>query len=162
MRNIASLDELLAFNPNLKNDPKKDEPRFVDLQKKQILLSVLQSQLQTTGYKESEKNLMDIYQSKELWTPEILALDTKLEEIIKNLPTASGSNLEMENLIAEKNSRMQEIQKGKEYQDYIQRNQSKIDTLNEEMKKSWTPEMLALEQEIDTLKTEVYESPPIK
>ena len=103
---------------------------------------------------------MEIYQSKELWTPEILTLDTKIQEVMKNLPTTSGSSLEMESLITEKNTRLQELQKGKEFQDYIQRNQSKIDSINEEIKKSWTPEMVALKQEIADLRVEIYHSVP--
>jgi hypothetical protein len=38
VENIATLDDLAVFNSDILNNPKKDHPKFIELQKKQILL----------------------------------------------------------------------------------------------------------------------------
>lgn len=62
----------------------------------------------------------------------------------------------------QKNALIQEIHTSKEFQEYMQKNQSKLDSLKEDEKKYWTPEMTSLQQEITTLSKEVYGIPSAK
>lgn len=85
IKNIATLDDLVTFSPGVFDNPKKDHPKFVELQKKQMLLGIMQSQIQKPEYQELQKYITTIYEAKELWTPEIQTLDTKIQEVMKNI-----------------------------------------------------------------------------
>lgn len=87
VKNIATLDDLVALNSSILDNPKKDHPRFVELQKKQMMLGMMQSQILSSEYKDIQKNLASMYEAKELWTPEILALDVKIQEVMKSFST---------------------------------------------------------------------------
>jgi hypothetical protein len=85
MKNISTLDDLSKINPGYLKDPKKDHPKFVELQKKQVLLSIALSGIQTPEYREIQKSISEIYEAKSLWTPEIIALDAELQETLKSM-----------------------------------------------------------------------------
>lgn len=87
IQNVTTLADLAAFSSGILNNPKKDHPKFVELQKKQMILGMIQSQIQSPEYKELQKLTSAIYEVKELWTPEIQALDVKIQGVIKNFST---------------------------------------------------------------------------
>lgn len=87
VKNIATLDDLVAFNSGILNNPKKDHPRFVELQKKQMLLGMMQARIQTPEYQKLQKSVATIYEARELWTTELLSLDTKIQEVMKSFST---------------------------------------------------------------------------
>lgn len=62
----------------------------------------------------------------------------------------------------QKNTLMQKVRTSTEFQEYMQKNYSKIKSLNQESEKYWTPEMVRLQEEITTLSKEVYGTPPTK
>jgi hypothetical protein len=51
---------------------------------------------------------------------------------------------------------MKKFTSSKEYSEYIKKNQTEINKLNEDMKKYWTPEIIKLQTEIDELQKEMY------
>jgi hypothetical protein len=56
---------------------------------------------------------------------------------------------------------MQKFTSSSKYQDYIKDNQTKINSLNEDMKKYWTPELKQLQKELENLQKEVYTTTPV-
>ena len=62
----------------------------------------------------------------------------------------------------QKNTLLQVLQKSKEFQEYIQKNQSKLNNLKKEGKKYWTPEIMNLQQEVIDMSKEVYGAPIMK
>lgn len=124
------------------------------------------SQIQSPEHKELQKNISTIYEARELWDPEIQALDVKIQEVMKGITAdikhQSITSDELKKLMDQKNALIQEVHTSKEFQDYIQKNQSKLESLNVEMKKYWIPEMVSLEKEIAELNKEVYSTPEMK
>ncbi len=164
IKNISTIDDLIKMNPMIESDEKKNNPKFIEFQKKQMLIGIAMSNIKDEKYHEIQKEISSIYEWKELLTPEIKKLDTKIQEWLK-LSISSNQweiNEEIKWLIEKKNKLLQDIYKGKEFQNYIQKNQSKIDELIAEMKKYWTPEMLSLQKEVTDMSKEIYNSPEIK
>lgn len=84
------------------------------------------------------------------------SLDIKIQNINTGSLVQNNMSEELGKLMSQKNIFMQELQKSKEFQDHIRKNQSKLESLNGEMKKYWTPEMVNLEKEVAVLNKEVY------
>ncbi|EKD25412.1 MAG: hypothetical protein ACD_80C00065G0001 [uncultured bacterium (gcode 4)] len=162
IKNITTLEGVSKFNPKVLQDPKKDHPWFIELQKKQMTLWSLLFQIDTPEYREIQKNIGNIYEAKELWTPEIQALDVKIQNMTTGSLVQNNMSEEFGKLTSQKNILMQELQKTQEFQSYIQKNQSKLDNLNVKMKKYWTQEIVNLEKEVAVLSKEVYSTPEKK
>lgn len=158
VKNITTIMDLAYFNSWVLNDSKKDHPRFIRLQKKQMLLAIAMSQVQTPEYQELQKKISAITEAKKLWTPEIQIVDKKIQDLRNSSHPESrfDTNEEFKKLMEQKNILMWEFRTKTEYKEYIKNNQSELDKLIIAMKKSWTPELIKLQQEVMRLRKEVY------
>lgn len=160
IESVTSIADLSVISPSVLKDPKKDHPRFVEFQKKQMTLWILISKIEIPKYKEIQKNIITIYEAKELWTPELQELDLQIQNILKNpynvISPKNTLSTDIQGLMNQKNTLIQKMNTSQEYKDYIQKNQAKLASLNTEMKTFWTPEIITLQQEVVDIGKEIY------
>ncbi len=136
------------------------QAKMTELQDKQTLLLVAMSgAFNNPEYKNLMKSVVDIRSAKAIWTPEMYAMDTKIQELQKTVGTGAmlPTNKNFQELINQRMLFIKTLYASKEYKDYMQKNQSKLNDLNMEMKKFMTPEILQLQQEIGKLSKEINE-----
>lgn len=156
IKTITSLEDLKKINPLLANDSKNIHPKFIELQKANMTLGILLSQLKNPEYIKLSTEQNEIYQGKAIWTEEIKKTHESFLNALKN-PPKSAEDSKLINAISLKNIQaIQEFQLKKEYQDYISTNQKKLSELNDAIKKLYTPEMTELQEKIQKLNAEVY------
>lgn len=154
---IEKWEDLEKINPWIKNDPNNKHPKFVELQKKQIVLWV--KMYKNKWYSDIQKKISEIYEWNEIKSKELKEIDEKINDLIKrqsNWEQSEKFNDEWGKIQNSKSKLMQKFTLSKEYKDYINKNQEKINSLNEEAKKYLTPEIISLQKEVSELQKEVY------
>lgn len=134
------------------------QAKMTELQDKQMLLLVAMSgAFNNPEYKNFMKSMVDIRSAKAIWTPEMYEMDTKIQELQKTVGTGAilPANRNFKEFINQRMLFMKTLYASQEYQDYMQKNQSKLNDLSTETRKFMTPEILQLQQEIGKLNEEI-------
>ena len=152
-RNIpkTSSGNTLALSP-------EKQAKMAELQEKQKLLNIARSgAFNVPEYKNLIKSMVEIRSAKAIWTPEMYEMDAKIQELQKTVGTGATrfTNDHFKEFTEQRMLFIKTLNESKEYKNYIQKNQSKLDSLNIEMQKFITPEMLQLQQEIGKLNMEI-------
>lgn len=157
INSISTLDDLKSINPAMATMPGSDHPKFVELQKKQITLGLLMSKLTDPELQNLRKEINDIFQWKDAWTPEVKKMEKEFTETLAEMNKAWWIQGEwFKDLLDKRNQTMKDFQTSKEFKDYLESKQDKIAELNEAINKYNTPEIISLQKEIQELNVEVY------
>jgi len=152
---VNDLNSLSAINPYVLQDPKKDAPKFVEYQKKQMLLGIMSASLRSPEFIEAEKQRASLVEYRAKWPKELVDADAKLKTILADKKNIGPSD-EVTKLIKHRQELMRAFQSTREYQDYIKANRMKITQANDAIVKFSTPELQKLQDEVANLRKEVY------
>jgi hypothetical protein len=136
------------------------QAKMTELHDKQTLLRVAMSgAFNTSEYKNFMKSMVDIRSAKVIWTPEMYAMDAKIQELQKTVGTGATrfTDNNFKELMNQRMFFIKTLYASQAYKDYMQKNQSKLNELSTDMRKFMTPEILKLQQEIGQLNKDIRE-----
>jgi len=153
---ISNLEDLKAINPFLANMSGSENPNFLELQKANMQMGILLTNLKSPEYAELLEKQNAIYQGRALWTPEVTGIHDAFMELLKNPPKTADAAEVIKKAALQQIESFEKIQASKEYQDYIFSNQASLTEISTAIQKLYTPEMKALQEKIQKLTTTVY------
>lgn len=152
---VTDLKSLSAINPYALQDAKKDAPKFVEYQKKQMLLGIMSTSLRSPEYIEAESKRTALVEYRDKWPKELVDVDAQIKAALADKKNVGPSET-VSKLIKQRQELMKAFQSTQEYQDYLKANQMKIEQANEAIAKFSTPELQKLQKEVANLRKEVY------
>ncbi len=78
---IKSLSWLQVDYPNLASAQKNDHPKFLELQKKKLMLQYYVSKIQNPEYHKLNEELLQLSIKKDSWPPDLIEVDGKIQEL---------------------------------------------------------------------------------
>lgn len=138
--------------------PGNSHPKFVTLQKNQMLLGTYLSEIKDAKYLGLLKKQADISQGRELWPKELQDLDSEFRSIIGHSITAGSGSTQFQEVLDKKNVALKIFYASSAYKQYIQTHTKELDDIDTSIKSYWTPRMLELQKTVASLAQEVYAS----
>ncbi len=106
------------------------------------------SQLQSSQIKDLMNEQMDILMWKEIWSPELRDLGSRVPDPMKTKKDLDNWSM----YTSDKNMLLKELYQSSEYKDYLKSKQERLNKINIEIRTYYTPEILQLEEEIKNMK----------
>lgn len=135
----------------------ESHPKFALLKKDQNLLATTLIKLQDPTYQNLIKERVSIVEWKEIWTPEIIKIDTEFHDAILNKWASNSWNTWVfVEILKKKNDLVSALRTTQEYRNYMQTHSGKLHEIDTKLQAYTTLETQALQAEITALTEEIY------